>query len=203
MWKWILAIALVGYGAYDWWTDRNTWPEIPVANLESFTAVRGLSPKRPPLQRPVKSGNQRIPFGEYQLAPVARFHAQARVLSTHHFSRGRDSDLAPVDLALGWGPMADSRVLAAFEIWQAGRFYHWRTNNPPIPLREVARSSANMHIIPASLALKRQLEAVETDDVVEFHGLLVNVEGPGGVPMAYFYDTRRLWCRRLRDRIGI
>ena len=39
----------------------------------------------------------------------------------------RESDLAPVDLALGWGRMSDEAILKDIQISQSGRFYFWHT----------------------------------------------------------------------------
>ena len=55
----------------------------------------------------------------------------------------------PEDLALGWGRMSDSDVLAKIDITQSGRFYYWHVDDFPIPRREIETSSANMHMIPS------------------------------------------------------
>jgi hypothetical protein len=114
------------------------------------------------------------------LATRAHFDITARVLSRKDYSRGDGADLVPIDLALGWGRMSDSAVLANIDISQSGRFYYWRAKELPIPRREIETSSANMHMIPADPGVKRQLERVRTGQVIHLEGFLVDATRPGG-----------------------
>ena len=114
------------------------------------------------------------------LATRAHFDITARVLSRKDYSWGDGADLVPVDLALGWGRMSDSSVLANIDIRQSGRFYYWRVKAFPIPQREIETSSANMHMIPADAGVKRQLENVRTGQVIRLEGFLVDATRPGG-----------------------
>jgi hypothetical protein len=110
----------------------------------------------------------------------AHFDITARVLSRKDYSGSSDGDLVPVDLALGWGRMSDSAVLAKVDISQSGRFYYWHVKAFPIPQREIETSSANMHMIPADEEVKRQLEDVRQGQVVHIEGFLVDAMRPGG-----------------------
>src|SRR6218665_1994400 len=58
---------------------------------------------------------------------LATYHIKARVLSTNRFWFDPGAAVAPIDLALGWGPMSDSRNLDEFSISQSLRYYyvHW------------------------------------------------------------------------------
>jgi len=96
---------------------------------------------------------------------------------SHHIRRG---ELSPVDLALGWGPMSDGTVLDAIDIDQYGRFYHWSTSSPPIPLTEIGLHSANMHLIPADASVAAALDEVRRGHVVRFEGELIQAEHPDG-----------------------
>ena len=60
---------------------------------------------------------------------LAHFDVYARVLSTNHYLFDGQADLSPVDLALGWGRMSDSEVLAGLKVSQSNRFYFWRAAN--------------------------------------------------------------------------
>lgn len=117
---------------------------------------------------------------QYQITPLASFTIKARVLARKNYRFGREADLSPVDFALGWGRMSDQAVLAAIEISQSNRWYHWRTDNFPIPRREIETSSANMHLIPADGVVANQLDRVRQGDVVELRGKLVAVTAPDG-----------------------
>ena len=129
----------------------------------------------------------------YTLNPVARFEARARVLSRADYRFDAEGGLAPIDLALGWGRMSDSNVLAAIEVTQAGRWYRYRYLDPPIPPDEMALSSANMHFIPADDAVARELARVRPGDLVELRGLLVDATRP---------DGWRWYTSRRRDDTG-
>ncbi len=118
--------------------------------------------------------------GEYVIRPVARFAVHARVLSTQRYRFGRDAELSPVDLALGWGRMSDQAVLDRIDVSQGGRFYRWRVENYPIPRREIIEQSANMHMLPANDAVLDDLLAVREGDLVAFEGYLVTVTAPDG-----------------------
>jgi len=114
----------------------------------------------------------------YRITPLHRFELKARVLSREDYHLGEESKLSPTDLALGWGRMSDGAVLEKIDISQSGRWYRWYTSEPPIPLDEIAVSSANMHLIPANDEVARALAQVRKGHVVSVQGLLVRVVHP-------------------------
>lgn len=119
----------------------------------------------------------------YTIHPQASFAVTARVLSAERYWLGSSADLAPVDLALGWGPMSDTGVLNHLDIRQSNRFYFWRgKKSSPLPIghQEVVRHSANMHLIPADHLVRKQLLALQKDQIVTLRGQLVNVRRPDG-----------------------
>jgi hypothetical protein len=117
---------------------------------------------------------------DYFITPLADFEVQARVLSRRNYSWGRESDLSPVDLALGWGAMSDEAVYSQINIRQSNRFYYWRVQQFPIPRREIETNSANMHMIPANRSIERVMKNVRKGDLVSFKGKLVKAEAPDG-----------------------
>jgi hypothetical protein len=119
-------------------------------------------------------------FKGYELQPLQDFTIEARVLASERYHSGRESDLSPVDLALGWGPMSDSAVLDKIRISQSGRFYHWRLDEFPIPRQDIERSSANMHMIPADDGIARQLKALKPGQTVRIEGWLVEARAADG-----------------------
>jgi len=78
----------------------------------------------------------------------AHFDITARVLSRRDYRLDAGASLAPTDLALGWGHMSDSAVLARIRINQASRFYFWHVDDFPIPRREIETHSANIRKTP-------------------------------------------------------
>jgi hypothetical protein len=87
--------------------------------------------------------------------------------------------VAPLDIAVGWGPMSDSRVLETIDISQSGRFYFWHYDHePPIPTQDIVSHSANWHLVPANSAVWRKLSGLRIGDVVKLDGMLVNLQSP-------------------------
>ncbi len=114
------------------------------------------------------------------ITPLATFEIRARVLSTERYRFDRAAELAPVDVALGWGPMSDSLRLEAFTIQQRDRWYFWHSNRMPITSATVISHSANMHLIPATEAVAQKILTVRTGQIIRLHGALVRVDGKDG-----------------------
>ncbi len=165
--RWIV-IAIVVVCAWKFWPSRavKVPPGSIAPNVPIQTAVDA------------KTIHQ---HGNYALEALANFEIEARVLSKETYGSGRESELSPVDLALGWGAMSDSAVLEKLSISQGGRFYHYRwENEPPIPPQEIVRSSANMHLIPADSYVEKKMKDVRVGQVVTIVGQLVEARAPDG-----------------------
>jgi hypothetical protein len=119
-------------------------------------------------------------LGHYEIEPRADYDIEARVLSVEPYGMDSGARLSPLDFAVGWGPMSDSAVLEHFRIRQGGRFFTLYPDEQAIDLRTALRGSANMHVIPASDELRRQLEHVRPGHLVHMRGMLVNISGPDG-----------------------
>lgn len=111
---------------------------------------------------------------------LAAFEIRARVLSTERYRFDPPARLSPVDFALGWGPMSDSKVLDRLTISQDGRWFHWAAREMPLPESVLISHAANMHMIPADAAVRRRLLAVREGQVVRLRGKLVRVQGGDG-----------------------
>lgn len=116
----------------------------------------------------------------FTIKPLAQFQASARVLSKRKYSRGIESELSPVDLALGWGSMSDQRVLDTLEISQSGRWYRWRAEELVVPRREIETSSANMHLVPASKEIAEDLLGISPGALIALEGYLIQAEKSDG-----------------------
>jgi hypothetical protein len=163
----LLLIAITA-GAWNYFSTR------PILHAEGAIAP----------DAPVQVNRSSLPsfsVAEYRITPAAEFSLEARVLATETYHVGREADLSPIDLALGWGPMSDSAVLDRLQISQGNRFYFYRwSDQPPIPASEIVAHSANMHMIPASDEIKRRLDKVRVGQIVALSGYLVGVEAPDG-----------------------
>ncbi len=160
-------LLIAGLGAAHWWRARP------------LTPGPGVLAPDVPTQIDLEQGSA-LQRGDVTLVTRARFELTARVLSREDYRFDAGARLAPVDLAMGWGRMSDSSVLAGIEISQGNRFYHWHVNAFPIPRREIETSSANMHMIPADNAVRDELERVHPGEVVHLEGFLVDASRPDG-----------------------
>lgn len=117
----------------------------------------------------------------YRISNLATFHMKSRVLHTERYWLDREADLSPIDLAVGWGPMSDQRIVDEISFGQSFRWYHWRyARAPSIPDGEIGSHSANMHMIPADKNAEKLLKTVRVGDVIEVNGYLVRVEAKDG-----------------------
>lgn len=120
-------------------------------------------------------------FKGFSIMPLAVFRILARVLSKASYSYDFQSELSPLDLALGWNRMADPSIYEPINISQGGRWYRYSwSNSPPIPLQEIIENSANMHMIPADQSVERVLEQAETGRYIKIYGFLVEATNSSG-----------------------
>jgi len=131
-----------------------------------------------PIQTAASAGT--FSFKGYTLTPLADFTVSARVLSKSIYRIDREAKLAPVDLVLGWQSMANLAVIDRIRISQSNRFYHWYTDNFPIPRNDIETQSANMHMIPSSDEIENQLKALPNNVSVRLTGFLVSITAADG-----------------------
>ena len=132
-----------------------------------------------PLQRDADEARA-FEHNGYLIKPLADFTIKSRVLGREDYSLDREAELAPMDLALGWGPMSDQSVLDQIDISQSGRWYRWYAEQLPIPRRDIERNSANMHLIPADEWVEDVLDDVREGSIVELRGFLVEAKSDDG-----------------------
>src|SRR5262245_7193140 len=96
-WKKILLIGLCAVGGWHWHQTRA------VPNL-----APGVGVAEPPYQSGTSANT--FSFGKYTIHPLANFDIRARILARKDYSGDKESELSPIDLALGWGRMSDVNV---------------------------------------------------------------------------------------------
>ena len=118
---------------------------------------------------------------KYTVTPLARYSVTAVVLSRSRYRFDDGAEFAPLDLALGWGPMSIDGVINELSISQSGRWYEytWR-GDPPLDPRAIATHSANTHCLPANATVKKQLLSVRRHDLVTLEGYLVEISNANG-----------------------
>ena len=131
---------------------------------------------------PTQSPTRAAPFrhGDYEVTPRAAYDIEARVLSVEPYSMDAGAGLAPLDFAVGWGPLSDSAVLEHFRVSQGARFFTIYPDEQAIDINTALRFGANMHLIPATSTVEEQLEDVRAGHIVRLRGLLVNARRADG-----------------------
>jgi hypothetical protein len=166
-WTRLIFIALIGLGAYQYFGYRAVvhGPGVLAAEDPQQTAVNVAEPQT---------------INGYQITPLADFNIKARVLASSNYHLGREAELSPVDLALGWGRMSDEAVLKQIDIRQSNRFYYWHVDAFPIPREEIESHSANMHMIPADARIEKILKSARVGQLVQLRGYLVEAKSADG-----------------------
>ncbi len=162
----VIAFLVVVYAGVSWWKSH------PVVHSDQVIATE--------VPEQAKTKADAFDFKDHRIIPLADFDITARVLSKKKYFFGRESDLAPIDLALGWGKMSDEVVLDKIKIRQSNRFYFWTVKQFPIPRKQIEIHSANMHLIPSDKTVLNQIKAVQGGDIVRFSGHLVEIIGSDG-----------------------
>ncbi len=163
----ILSIVALGFLVY------RDWDSAPVDHQP------GVIVTELPVQMNLKPSN--FMLDDYLLTRKAAFEIRARVLSTEEYFMGREADLSPIDLALGWGPMSNQAVLDQLKISQSGRWFRWRyEGSPPVPEPLIISSSGNMHMIPSSKSIERRLKQLRRGSIIRLEGYLVDVDHDSG-----------------------
>jgi hypothetical protein len=166
-WRWLLVLVVL-YGAWSAWQSRP------------LQRPPGVLVDTVPQQAELPVAMAAFQHRGYRITPLASFSLEARVLAAERYRFDRQADLSPVDLALGWGPMSDSAVLATIDISQSRRFYYWHVERFPIPRRDIETHSANMHMIPATRSIERALKSMRPGQIVKLAGYLVEASAANG-----------------------
>ncbi len=167
MWKRLFLVGLIVFAGLYWWTNR------PITYGPGVIAAH--APKQ------INTSDIRaFPKKSYRITPLAYFEIESRVLGVKRYHFGREAELSPIDLALGWGPMSDEGVLKDIKISQASRFYYWKTHNFSISQEEIINNSSNMHMIPSDTKIEAHLKNLRKGQVVKIRGYLVKVEAEDG-----------------------
>ena len=125
-------------------------------------------------------GTKEWKLDEFSFRALAEYSIKARVLSRNNFSVGKESEISPFDLALGWGPMSDQSIIDNVDISQSNRWYRWKADVLPIPAREISLNSANVHIIPKDETIEKKFDEVYKGSLIEMKGYLLEITNTEG-----------------------
>jgi hypothetical protein len=164
----LLALGVTAAALGLWW-----WQGRPLAQPAGM-----LAPEEP-LQATAEPADPWT-FRNHRLTPLARFELRARILGVERYRFDRPAELSPVDFALGWGPMSDSRLLQEIRVTQRDRWFFWSAAHLPVSPEVIMQHAANMHLIPANASVERRLLAARPGQLVMLRGQLVRADGQDG-----------------------
>ena len=104
----LIMFLLVAVLAWQW-----LWP------AQTIALGPGVMAGETPIQQGI-GDREAFMMDDYRVTPLADFSIRAKLLSRKSYFLGQESDLSPVDFALGWGPMSDEEILKDIEINQSG-----------------------------------------------------------------------------------
>ena len=162
-----LLAAYVAWGAWNWLQNRPVDPPDGVLAPEE--------PRQDDVPPGEGANGETVTIAGWTLRTRAHYHITARVLGVERYHIDTLAKLVPEDLALGWGPMSDSRTLRTFDTSQSNRFFYWRPKGRmTLPRETVIAHSANTHVIPADSLVARRLSHLRRGEVVTLSGDLVD-----------------------------
>ena len=126
---------------------------------------------------------------DFLLTPRARYVLRGVVLGRERYRVGWQAKLAPYDVAMAWGPLAQNMRFRELDWFQENRWYFWRYGRGfPHDNVFVYRHSSNTHVIPASESVARAIGALKYGVNAELAGILVDVGAERG-GARYFWHT--------------
>ncbi len=163
----------------------------------AHNAVPGLGQ---PIQKKA-SGQINFELNGYNvcISKLYSYDITALVLSTHDYNGfSMDGKLAPKDLALGWGKVAEINDKYDFHWHQSHRWYSWKLDswdeaNAIGGTRVVDLNSANNHIIPADENVRTLVKTIKPGECVHLKGYLINLDAskPDGTNWHWHSSTTR------------
>jgi hypothetical protein len=105
----------------------------------------------------------------------ARYKLNGILVSTHRYSRGFMSNLAPYDFAVCWGDKI-TNYLPYLKFSQVSRFclYKYKTSSL-VDINYVQKHMSNNHMIPSTLTIRKALGKGKKGELVSIEGYLVYV----------------------------
>lgn len=126
----------------------------------------------------VKPIIKQIKNGKYTLFPQANYKFSGIVTSKEPYWYGWAGKVAPIDLALAWGKLAEPEISRLIKYSQGNRWYYYEYKTGcPVDNLYIMTHSANNHIIPADDNVLKAVKSIKRKEKVVLEGYLVNVKG--------------------------
>jgi hypothetical protein len=115
---------------------------------------------------------------EFTINPVAEYRIAAVLVGKKCYRDSWRGKVAPVDLVLVWGKLAEPESDKYVSYSQHDRWYFYENKTgSPFNSSYIIAHSANNHIIPADENILKAVKTIEEKEKVFLEGFLVNVKG--------------------------
>jgi hypothetical protein len=132
-----------------------------------------------------------IKDGSFKVSLVARYRLAGLIVSSKTFSRGWESQLVPIDLAVCWGEIVKHENLKYISFTQKGRWYYFNIDDGSSYDQDyVYTHSSNNHIIPANKNVLLAVKSIAKKTPVELNGYLVNIDGTFKGESCWWFTSR-------------
>ena len=161
---------------------------------------RSVSGIPEPVQEEASGGETLAIKGyEVKLSFLYSYDIEALVVHKKNYTANSLQDkLAPVDLALAWGTVAQYNQEIDLNWSQSGRFARWQVDSvekltPMGGMQGVQIQASNNHLIPADKYIAQKIKKIKTGDHIRIKGYLVNVRAtkPNGQYFNWNSSTTR------------
>lgn len=152
-------------------------------HMDILAHFRGSLISQAPFQHDLSHVPYDFQIDETRLSPQATFEITGVVLAKNRYLLPWEKmPVAPLSLSLGWGTLSDPGVYGAFRFSHHGRSMSVSHNAPGyIDQRVVDLQSANMQIIPATDAVRKQISSIRVGNMVRLSGFLVDINAGGKI----------------------
>lgn len=147
--------------------------------LRPVSQPPGVLAPEPPRVEPVTGKPPVFEHNGHVLTALARFSAHARVLSLDRYG-DRAAKVAPLDIALGWGPLSDSATLKIVDVAQHERGVLHQSYDPKLPDAQAGAFLLNLHVAADDPELQKRLGELRSGNVVRLEGWLVEAVSEDG-----------------------
>ena len=150
--------------------------------LPSGNKRRSISGLPAPVQQSA-SGSDTLLIKDYEVKLSFLYSYDIEALVVHrknHTANHLEDKLAPVDLALAWGTVAQYNQEIDFNWSQSGRWYSWEVDsldalNPVGGVQGIISQSSNNHLIFSNKSIEKKAKKIKAGDHIRIQGYLVNV----------------------------
>lgn len=127
------------------------------------------------------------------MKPLASYKVSAMVARKKSYSDGWQGKVAPVDLVLVWGRLAEPEYDKYMTYTQRDRWYYFEYKaGSPFNNSFVYAHSSNNHIVPANENIYKAIKSVKKKEEAVFEGYLVNLNGN--------YNGQNVWWNSSLSR---